>query len=752
MKVQDFKTKWGNSELKVEFGKFAQQAHGSCTVQYGDTVVLATAVRSENVRGGIDYFPLMVDYEEKLYAAGKIKGSRFIKREGRPTDEAMLSARLIDRSIRPLFDETVRNDVQVVITVLSFDGEHDPEVPGMLAASLALTTSDIPWKGPIAGVRVGHKEGKFILNPTNSQLDEESDLNLFVAGTPDRVLMIEAKAQEVPEKIIRDAIAFGQKELKPVMKFIADIHKKIGVEKIDIQKENEESKSPEDIEAEKEMERVLEMAQEFVHQNVDKILFDSPKAGKLERRQAFSRLADELDAHFEAQGIEDWNIRNKTKKHIKKMVEAEVTRQILMNDRRVDGRKTTEVRPVISETGLLPRTHGSAHFMRGETQVLSVVTLGPPGDKQILDTMEEDDTKKRFMHHYNFPPYSVGEVKFMRGPGRRDIGHGALAEKALSAVIPPEAKFPYTIRVVSEVLGSNGSSSMASTCGSSLALMNAGVPITKHVAGVAIGLASNADMSQWKVLTDIQDLEDGKGGMDFKITGTEDGITAIQLDTKTDGLTPEIVEQALTQGRDGRLDILKTMKKAISKPGDMSPYSPRIETITIDPDKIRDVIGPGGKIINKIIDETGVDIDIEQDGTVFITSSDGDGMAAAIKMVEEIVKEVEVGEEYEGPVVRIEDFGAFIQILPNKDGMVHVSEISWDHVNKPSDVLKMGQVVKVKVKEIDDRGRVNLSMKALLEKPEGWTPPPPRERNGRTSGARFGNRGGGGRGPRGPRR
>lgn len=739
MKPQEFKTKWADTELKVEFGRFAHQAHGSCTVQYGDTMVLATATRSENIRGGIDYFPLMVDYEEKLYAAGKIKGSRFIKREGRPSDDAVLSGRLIDRSIRPLFDSDVRNDVQVVITVLSYDGEHDPEVPGLLAASLALTTSDIPWDGPIAGVRVGREEGALIVNPTESQIDA-SDLDLLVVGTPERVLMIEARADEVPEDIMQEAIELGQKNLKPIMKLIDDIHKKVGVEKVDVKKQNMLSASPEDNEKKAEFEKVMEISQEFVHQNVDKILFDAPKATKLERRAAFSEIASELDAHLEAQGIEDWDTRSKAKKQMKHLVEAEVTRQILTNDRRVDGRSLTEVRPLKVEAGLLPRTHGNGHFMRGETQVLSVVTLGSPGDKQILDTMEENDTKKRFMHHYNFPAFSVGEVRPNRGPSRRDIGHGALAEKAMLAVIPEEKDFPYTIRIVSEVLGSNGSSSMASTCGSSLALMNAGVPIKKHVAGLAIGLSSNADMSQWKVLTDIQDLEDGQGGMDFKVTGTRDGITSIQLDTKTIGITKDIVAQALKQGKDGRSDILDQMEAVIAEPGEMSPYAPRIETMTIDPEKIRDVIGPGGKVINEIIDATGVQIDIEQDGTVFITSAQADGMAEAKSMIENIVKEPQAGEEYEGKVVRLEDFGAFVNLTPGKDGLVHVSEISWDHVNKPRDVLKMGDTVKVVVKEIDDRGRVNLSMKALIPKPEGWTPPARPDRGSRGSGGQRSGR------------
>ncbi|MBI4098619.1 MAG: polyribonucleotide nucleotidyltransferase [Candidatus Magasanikbacteria bacterium] len=742
MNTKSFKTQWGDRELKVEFGRFAEQAHGACTVQYGDTLVLATVVKSEGKREGIDYFPLMVDFEEKMYAAGKIKGSRFVKREGRPTDEAILSARLVDRSIRPLFDESVRNDVQVILTILSVDGENDPDVPALLAASLAIMTSGLLWKGPIGSVRIGQKDDAFIVNPTYAQLDE-SPLDLFVAGTSEKVIMIEAGGKEVPEDTMLEAIAFAQKELAPLMDFIKETVKKVGAKAGAVSE-----KSQEEQDAAASYANALRKAQAVIKKMVDTHLFNSPKASKQARKDAFAALGKALDAHLEKEGIDEVN-RARISKELKQLVEAEITNKILEDGTRVDGRALDEVRPLDSEIGLLPRTHGSAHFLRGETQVLSVVTLGAPGDKQILDTMEEDDTKKRYMHHYNFPPFSVGEVGVLRGPGRRDIGHGALAEKALMPVLPEEDKFPYTIRVVSEVMGSNGSSSMASTCGSSLALMDAGVPIRTPVAGVAIGLASNEDMSKWKILTDIQDLEDGKGGMDFKIAGTEAGITAIQLDTKTDGLPAEIIEEAVSRARKARLEILKSMQKTITEPrADLSPYAPRIEIIKIDPEKIREVIGPGGKIINKIIADTGVSIDIEQDGTVFVTSEDAEQMKRAIKMVTDIVKEVEVGETYEGPIVRLEDFGAFVQILPNKDGMVHVSEIAWERVERPSDRLKMGDVVKVKVKEIDNLGRVNLSMKALLPRPEGmpeYTPserPPRRDDRGGRGGDRRGPRGG----------
>lgn len=733
--AQAFETIWHGRTIKAEFGRFAEQAHGACTVQYGDTMVLATVVRSENIRDGIDYFPLMVDFEERMYAAGKIKGSRFIKREGRPTDEAVLSGRMVDRSIRPLFDESIRNDIQVIITTLSFDGENDPDVPALIAASLAIATSGIPWSGPIGGICVGRKDGKLIPNPTNQELTD-GDLNLFVAGTSEKVMMIEAAAKEVADDDMAAAIVFAQKEMEPLMKFIHEITGRVKpkqpYQKPDLSDEEQAARDA--------FGHALDLARTFVKKNSGNYFFDAPKKTKQDRKDAFIALGAALEKHLEEKDV-DGAYRKRMRGELKKLIEVEITREILENDNRVDGRALDEVRPLSCDTGLLPRTHGSGHFLRGETQVLSIVTLGAPGDKQILDTMEEDDTKKRYMHHYNFPPFSVGEAAPMRGPGRRDIGHGALAEKALMPVLPPEEKFPYTMRVVSEVVGSNGSSSMASTCGSSLALMDAGVPITKPVAGVAIGLASNDDISKWKILTDLQDLEDGKGGMDFKIAGTRDGVTAIQLDTKTSGLLPEIIAEALTRGAKARTEILKAMEKTIAAPrADLSPYAPRIEIIKIDPERIREVIGPGGKIINKIIADTGVSIDIEQDGTVFITSDDAEEMKRAIKMVTDILKEVEVDEIYEGPVVRLEDFGAFVQILPNKDGMVHVSEIAWERIERPSDRLKIGDVVKVKVKEIDHMNRVNLTMKDLTPRPEGmpdYTPsarPPRRDDRGGHSG------------------
>lgn len=723
MEIKRFTKEWAGRELTIELGRFAQQAHGSCTVQYGSTVVLATAVMSEQRKEDLDFFPLTVEYEERLYAAGKISGSRFIKREGRPSEEAVLSARQVDRSIRPLFDKMIRNEIQVVITILSIDEENDPNVPALIAASTALMTSDIPWNGPLVGARIGKIGDEWIVNPTYKQR-EESSIDIFVSSNGTKVTMIEAEAKEATEDDTIKATELANEVSLPILDFINEIHEKIGVAKRTVQVD--ESKLPETKRIERQARRqVLEQSEAFLRDIVDAYLFNTPKATKIERRAAFAMLADKLDEHLIAQGVDD-TLRTFARAQVKHVVEAEVTRAILEDNKRVDGRDIKEIRPLFIEVGVLPRTHGSGHFMRGETQVLSVVTLGAPGDVQSLDTMEFEGTK-RYMHHYNFPPFSVGEAKPMRGPGRREIGHGALAERALESMIPSKEDFPYTIRVVSEVLGSNGSSSMASTCGSTLALMDAGVPIKKPVAGIAMGLASNEDMSAWKVITDLQDLEDGEGGMDFKITGTRDGITAIQMDTKTSGLTAEVIRQTFKQAKDARMELIAAMEATIPKPREsLSPFAPRIETITIPVDKIREVIGPGGKVINGIIDETGVQIDIEQDGRVMITSDDAEGMRKAVEMVKNIVREVEAGETFHGKVVRLEDFGAFVNLLPNKDGLVHVSEIDYKRIERPSDVLKIGDEVDVIVKEIDNLGRVNLSMKALKPKPEGYVEPPPR--------------------------
>jgi len=711
--IKEYKTEWAGKELRVEIGRLAHQTNGSCIVQYGDTIVQATAVMSKSAREGVSFFPLMVDYEERMYAAGKIKSSRFIKRETKPADEAVLTARLIDRGMRPLFDETMRNDVQVVVTVLQFDGENDPDIPAILAASCAVHVSDIPWDGPIAGVRVGMIGGEWVLNPTYLAR-EKSDFELTVCLREDRVINIECGAKETPENVMLDAFKFGLKHIKEPMKLLEDIRRDIGKEKISLEKSIEEEVLDDNQkESQKEMDALIEEAKQYTRDNIDKYLFNMPVGTKTERKEQAYKVKEELIAMLQKKNVGKERLK-KALEFFEGYIEERVSQAIITEGKRVDGRELEQIRPLAAEVGLFNRLHGSAVFSRGETQVLSVVTLGAPGDEQVLDGMEIVG-KRRFMHHYNFPPYSVGEAAPMRSTGRREIGHGALAEKALVPVLPDKDKFPYTIRVVSEVMGSNGSSSMASTCGCSLSLMDAGVPITRPVAGVAIGVASD-DKGNYKIITDIQDLEDGMGGMDFKVTGTEVGITAIQMDTKTKGLTMEMVEEAMRQGKNGRLKILEVMKAAIAAPREnLSPFAPRIVTIKINPDKIREVIGPGGKMINKIIDETGVMIDIEDDGSVFITSTSEKGMAEAVAWIQNITREAKVGEIFEGKVVKIADFGAFVEIFPGQEGMCHISEITAkERVNDIRKYLKEGQIVKVKVIRIDETGKVALSIKQAV--------------------------------------
>ncbi|MCF6277086.1 MAG: polyribonucleotide nucleotidyltransferase [Candidatus Magasanikbacteria bacterium] len=703
---------WGGRELTIETGKLALQAGAACTVRYGDTMILATATRSSGVREGLDFFPLSVEFQEKLYAAGKIKGSRFIKREGRPSDDAVLSGRIIDRAIRPLFDDSTRNEVQVVTMALSVDGENDAFVTAFIAASCALAISPIPWNGPIGAARIGRVDGELVLNVKKSEL-ENSDLDLIVAGTPEKLIMVESGSKEVKEQDMFDAMKWGCEQLNPIVELIKKIQTELGTEKVEVGTKVEEL---EDIKK-----QVKKASRDFVFSVADSMIFDSKKITKKERKQTMTDVKNALQSHLEEKGFNEDAQKiglGDTKKHISDVI----SNRILEKDERLDGRGLEEVRELFVDGDTIPRVHGSAIFMRGDTQVLSIVTLGSPGDVQTMDTMEEDGTK-RYMHHYNDMPYTYGETGRIFGPGRRAIGHGALAERALMPMLPTVEEFPYTMRVVSEVMGSNGSSSMASTCASTLSLMISGVPIKKPVAGIAIGLASDLenDENRWKVLTDLQDVEDGKGGMDFKITGTIDGITAMQMDTKTQGLNWDIVDQTLKQSADARTKILAKMSELISEPRpELASTAPRIETIEIDPDKIRDVIGPGGKMINKIIADTGVQMDIEQDGRVIITSSDQEGMDKATEMVLNITKEVEAGEIYEGTVARLENFGAFVNILPGKDGLVHVSEIAWARIGEPSDVLKIGDKVQVKVKEIDNMKRINLSIKALLPKPEGF--------------------------------
>ncbi len=698
--IRTFTLPIAGRELTVTTGKFAQQSNGTCTVQYGGTVVLATACFSKNIREGIDYFPLMVDFDEKLYAAGKIKGSRFIKREGRASDEAILSGRIIDRSIRPLFPHEIKNDVQVITSVLSFDNENDADVLGLIAASIALSISDIPWQGPIAAVRVGRINNEWVLNPSYEARDK-SDLDLFVSTNQSKVVMIEAGANEVKETDIIEAIKFAKKHSVKIIKFIEDITQQVGKPKMEIKPEMSED----------------ELAQqEKIHRKVD--AFMSPEKlnaifnyrTKEELAQNIQQAKEELDALLKEDNEISKDERKKGVNLIDEFIEKKLRQQILDEEKRPDGRKLDEIRELSAEVSVLPRTHGSGLFQRGETQVLSVVTLGAPSDEQILDTMEESG-KKRYMHHYNFPPYSVGEVSPLRGPSRREIGHGALAEKALVPMIPDKESFPYTIRVVSEVLSSNGSSSQASICGSTLSLMDAGVPIKKPVAGIAMGLITDPDNTQrYKILTDIQGLEDHSGDMDFKIAGTRDGVTAIQMDTKIAGLTDEIIEQTFVQAKQARLKILDVMAQAISEPRkELSPYAPRIISFKINPDKIKDVIGPGGKMINKIIEETGVTIDIENDGLIMITSTSAEAAQKAKEKIELITAEPEIGKIYDGEVTRLMDFGAFIEILPGQEGLVHISEMAPFHVNKVGDVVKIGDHVQAKVKEIDDQGRINLT-------------------------------------------
>lgn len=711
METKKFELEWAGKPLTIQTGELANQANGSCLVTYGQTTILATAVINKELREGTDFFPLMVDYEEKMYAAGKIKGSRFIKRETRPTDEAILTARLIDRGLRPLFDNSIRNDVQVIVTVLQTDSENDPDIPSVIGSAVALSISDIPWDGPIAGIRIGQINGEWVLNPSY-EAREKSKFELTAVYKDDRVINIEAGANEVDEKTILEAFKLGQKHIKKVLKFIESIAKEVGKEKLVIETSttDEEELDKNQSASLKDLEKTITEAQQYAKDNIDKYLFDVPVGTKRQRKEKVYQLKDEMETWLEKEKNIGKDRRKIVMEFFDSFIEERVSQAIIKENKRVDGRELDQIRNLSARVSLLARNHGSAIFNRGETQVMSIVTLGAPGDEQVLDGMEISG-KKRFMHHYNFPPYSVGEAKPLRGASRRDVGHGALAEKALLPVLPDKETFPYTIRVVSEVLSSNGSSSMASTCGCSLSLMDAGVPIKKHVAGIAIGMASN-QKGDYKILTDIQDLEDGQGGMDFKITGTIDGITAIQMDTKTTGLNMKMIEEALQKGQKARLQILDIMNKTLDTPKELSPYAPRIITMKINPDKIREVIGPGGKVINKIIDETGVAIDIEEDGTIFITSVSEAGSAQAVKMIEDLTAEPEIGKTYIGKVVKIMDFGAFVEFMPGQEGLVHISEITdKERVNDVKKYLKEGQEVKVKLIKIDEMGRNNLSIK-----------------------------------------
>ncbi|MEF3691474.1 MAG: polyribonucleotide nucleotidyltransferase [Candidatus Moraniibacteriota bacterium] len=686
----------GGRELKVETGILAQQAGGAVKISYGDTVVLATAVMSEKASSITGYFPLMVDYEERYYAAGKIKGSRFIKREGRPSDDAILTGRMVDRTIRPLFDHRMRNEVQVIVTVLSIDGENDPDIVSIIAASTALSISNIPWNGPVSAVKIGRTNGELILNPTSTEL-RQGVLNMTVAGTKDKINMIETDAKEIPENEILEAFEFGQKAVAKISEFIEEIKKEIGKEKSE----------PALMKGEEEFEKKIRDL--LLQNNIEEALYIKDKKGM---QAAMAIINEKVEAFLSENYPEDKDkLKNVVSIIIDEVSDEIVHKNILEKEQRPDGRKLDEIRPINVQVGVLPRTHGTGLFTRGETQALTVTTLGSPGDEQIIDTMEVD-MKKRYIHHYNFPPYSVGEVRPMRGPGRREIGHGALAEKALVPVLPSKEDFPYTILLVSEVLSSNGSSSMASTCGSTLSLMDAGVPIKSPVSGIAMGIIVGQRDDEYKILSDIQGLEDHYGDMDFKAAGTEKGITALQMDVKVNGVTIPMLRDVLSQSKEGRKFILGKMLEVIAEPRtEMSPYAPRIITIKINPDKIRDVIGPGGKVINEIIDETGVQIDIEDDGMVFITSPDQASADKASEWVRNLTREVKAGEIFNARVVKIMDFGAFAEVLPGQDGLIHISELADRRVAKVDDVVKVGDMVMVKVKEIDKMGRINLSMK-----------------------------------------
>ena len=687
-KYKTYETEFAGRKLVVETGKMAGLANGSCLVRYGETVVLVTATASEKPRAGIDFFPLSVDFEERLYSVGRIPGS-FMRREGRPSERAILASRLIDRPTRPLFPSDMRNDVAIAATVLSIDNECLPEIVAMIGTSISLSISDIPWGGPIAGVNVGYVDGAFVLNPNSAQR-EKSTLNLTVAGTVEKVVMIEAGADQIPEDTMYDGIMLAHEEVKKLVRFINEIKAEIGLPKFDYAKAAFDADLYEDVKA----------------YAIDKVRYCMDTDDKLVRDERLRELTAELVEKFSETYPECEAYLGECLYKIQKIV----VREWLLAGKRVDGRAMDEVRPLAAEVGVLPRTHGSGMFTRGQTQVLTTATLGTISDQQKLDTIYEEEFK-RYIHHYNFPSYSVGEARPSRGPGRREIGHGALAERALVPVIPSEEEFPYSIRLVSEVLSSNGSTSQGSICGSTLALMDAGVPIKAPVAGISCGLVTKDD--QWHTFIDIQGVEDFYGDMDFKVAGTKAGITAIQMDLKTDGLTPEIIRSALTITRDARYRILdEIMLPCIAAPrAELSKYAPKMLHMMIDPDKIRDVIGKGGSVIQKIVADTGAKVDIEDDGSVYISSSDQEACEKAKKTIEAIVLDPEIGALYYGKVVRLMTFGAFVEIAPGKDGLVHISKLENRRVEKVEDVLNVGDMTWVKVTEIDDKGRINLSRK-----------------------------------------
>ncbi len=719
--VKQFNTQIAGKNLVYETGKLAGQAGGAITLRLGDTMVFASATMSNEVRTGIDFFPLTVDYEERMYAGGRIPGS-FFRREGRPTEEAILTARLTDRPLRPLFPKDLRNDVQVIIYSLSIDGENPLDVLAVNAASAALMISDVPWQGPVGAVRIGRIDGQFTVNPTYKEM-EASDLDLRLAGTRDAILMVECGASEVSEAVMVAALEFGHQSIQPII----DVQERIAAEIGKAKREYSSFGLDESL---------IGQVMERVRSSLEEIL-DRPYV-KAEMYQAVDALRDQLVT--ELAGEDEDRIRN-FKNAFEECYRTVVRQRILERGLRPDGRGLTDIRPIWCEVNVSPRAHGSGLFTRGETQVLTLATLGTPRDAQELDNLTPSETK-RYIHHYNFPPFSTGEVKPLRGTSRREVGHGALAERALIPVIPPESAFPYTLRLVSEVFSSNGSSSMASVCGSTLALMDTGVPIKAPVAGVAMGLVKEGE--RFAIMTDILGSEDHLGDMDFKVAGTSEGITALQMDIKTKGITSEIMSQALEQAHQGRMFILGKILETIPQPhADLKPFAPRITTVNVPVDKIGAIIGPGGKTIRSIQDETGAKIDINEDGTVFIATNDGDSAQRARERIESLVETAVIGRIYTGKVVRVADFGAFVEILPNVDGLVHISQLDSQRVEKVEDVVRMGDEITVMVTDIDPQGKIRLSRQAVLE---GWTAEEAAEHDRRGGGRSGGSRGGGNRG------
>lgn len=689
-KTYEYKSQNG-SDLSITIGKVAEQTNGECLIRTGDTILLVTAVASDKPREGIDFFPLICDYQEKLYAVGKIPGG-FIKREGKASDKAILISRQMDRPLRPLFPENFYNDVQVIATPFSVDEDNEPDCMTTIGASIALGISDIPFYGPVAAVSVGYVDGKFIVNP-NKEQREKTSLNLTVAGTADAINMVEAGANELSEDEMLEAMMVAHAEIKEICSFIQTIIDDIGKEKMEVAEEVE-----------------TELQRKIKDKYTEDIKNSIRTTDKVQREDDINEIEEKCREDFLEEFPESEDEIHKT---VDSIMKKEVRRMISIDKIRPDGRKMDEIRPLSAEAGLLPRAHGSGLFQRGQTQVLSVLTLGSPGEEQVIDSMNREEITKRYIHQYNFPPFCVGDIRPLRGPGRREVGHGHLAERALIPVLPDTNDFPYTIRVVSEVLSSNGSSSQASICGSTLSLMDAGVPIKKPVAGIAMGLIK--EENSISILTDIQGLEDHLGDMDFKVAGTKDGITALQMDMKISGINKEVLQEALADAHKARLKILDVITSAIDKPReDLSKYAPRIFSIDIDPEKVRDVIGAGGKTINKIIDATGVKIETEDDGHITVASNDGESGKKAIQMIKSIVTDPKAGDIYEGEVKRIMNFGAFVEIAIGKEGLLHISQIDTKRTEKVEDVLKIGDKVRVKVTEIDRQGRINLSRKALL--------------------------------------